>query len=368
MGKQYTSNAFLKIEDSQLYAIFVWSQRPAEIIPAKSWLTILEIFVHEHDLEKSYKIFQETKLAHNSDEIILNLKQYEPINQDAIVFLESGSLKIFSKGLRSFIQIETQFELTELSQATNQILINLFSQTQLENDLEKIENIEDYYKIVLHLEKIGLLSPAKNCIDWGDLKKIVPICQAFGLTRGTPVDRYYLNKFIAETRTQIVGKVLEVGGTPQDRAFYDINPGTSYHILNLEAGPEVDTLGDVHDVNVIKPESFDTAIVFNVLEHCYAPWIAVENIYTWLKPGGKCFAMVPSAIRLHAIPFDYWRPLPDAFNWMLRNFSQHKLYIYGNPITAIASYHGIAAEEITTEELDAFHPDYPVAICIVAEK
>ncbi|HLO88892.1 MAG TPA: hypothetical protein VK203_28345 [Nostocaceae cyanobacterium] len=53
---------------------------------------------------------------------------------------------------------------------------------------------------------------------------------------------------------------------------------------------------------------------------------------------------------------------------MFRNFSQEKLYIYGNPTTAIASYHGIAQEELTTEELDAFHPDYPVVTCIVAQK
>ena len=45
-----------------------------------------------------------------------------------------------------------------------------------------------------------------------------------------------------------------------------------------------------------------------------------------------------------------------------------KLYVYGNPITAIAGYQGIATEELTPEELDAFHPDYPVATCMVAQK
>nr|WP_230968368.1 hypothetical protein [Nostoc sp. WHI] len=44
------------------------------------------------------------------------------------------------------------------------------------------------------------------------------------------------------------------------------------------------------------------------------------------------------------------------------------MYVYGNPTTVIASYHGIAVEELTSEELDAYHPDYPVANCILAEK
>ena len=165
-----------------------------------------------------------------------------------------------------------------------------------------------------------------------------------------------------------VGKTLEIGGTPKDKDFYELNPGTSYQVLNIEAGLGVDIVGDVHDASILDADTFDSIIIFNVLEHCYAPWVAVENIYKWLKPGGKCFAMVPSSIRIHATPKDYWRPLPDGFVWIFRNFSQHKLYVYGNPTTVIASYHGIAVEELTTEELDAFHPDYPVATCIVAEK
>ncbi len=368
MPKKYIPNAFLKVENSQLYAIFAWSQRTAELITAKSWLIILEIFIHEHSLENAYQIFQKTKSASIAEKVIQELDKYEQLIQEAIVFLADGSLTIFGKGFRSFIEKEMQFELGSLSSETYQVLPQLFSQYQLEDDQESIENVEDFRKLVEHLENLGLLSPATGSIDWGDLKKTVPICQAFGLTRGTPVDRYYLSKFIKEIQTQIGGNILEIGGTPKDKDFYQINPGTSYQILNLEAGPGVDIVGDAHEVSVIKPESLDSVIIFNVLEHCYAPWVVVENIYTWLKPGGKCFAMVPSAIRVHATPVDYWRPLPDAFAWMFRNFSQQKLYVYGNPTSVIASYHGIAVEELTPEELDPYHPDYPVATCILAEK
>ncbi|MCG6138845.1 MAG: class I SAM-dependent methyltransferase [Nostoc sp. LLA-1] len=366
MAKQYVPNAFLKIEDAKLYAIFAWSQRTAEMIPVKSWLILLEIFVHEHSLETAYEIFQKIKLT--TYEYINELNKYEQLMADAIVYLADGSLTIFGKGFRSFIEKEMQFELGDLSRENYQVLLQLFSQCELKDDLNAIQNLEDFRHIVEKLENIGLLSPATGSIDWGDLKKTVPICQAFGLTRGTPVDRYYLSKFIAEIRPQIVGNVLEIGGTPKDKDFYQVNSGNSYQILNLEAGPGIDIVGDVHESSVIEPESFDSIIIFNVLEHCYAPWIAVENIHTWLKPGGKCFAMVPSAIRLHATPMDYWRPLPDAFTSIFRKFSQQKLYVYGNPISVIASYHGIAVEELTTEELDAFHPDYPVATCIMAEK
>jgi SAM-dependent methyltransferase len=370
MIKQYSPNVFLKLQDSRLYAIFAWGQRPAEIIILSSWVALLEIFVHEHSLDKAYKIFQKINTEYNikTKNSLIEYKFELLKSEDSIIFLGDGILTIFGRGFRSFIEKEMQFELAEISQDNPQILLQLFPQEILENDLDSIRDKKAFESLVYKLESLGFLSPVKGTINWGDLKREYPICQAFGLTRGTPIDRYYLGKFINEIKGQIGGNILEIGGTPKDKDFYQINSGTSYRILNLEAGPGVDIVGDVHDPSIIEPESFDSIIIFNVLEHCYAPWIAVENIYKWLKVGGECFAMVPNAIRVHATPMDYWRPLPDAFAWMFRNFSQRKLYVYGNPMTVIASYHGIAVEEMSIEELDAFHPDYPVANCIVAQK
>lgn len=197
---------------------------------------------------------------------------------------------------------------------------------------------------------------------------MVPICHLFGLTRGTPIDHYYLNQFVEEIRGEIKGKILEIGGTPKDRDFYEVNAHDSYQVLNLEPGLGIDIVGDIHDPSVIETESVDSVIIFNVLEHCYAPWIAVQNIYRWLKIGGKYFAMVLNAVRIHGTPIDYWRPLPDGMKYLFKDFSKQKLYIYGNLITLIASYHGIATEELSSEEINNFNLDYPVTTCIVAEK
>ncbi len=367
MVKQYVTNAFLKIEDNVLYAIFAWSKKQADVVAKKSWLVLLEIFVREHSLEKAYQVFQQIK-PDTSQNIIHGLENYRKLLDEGIVQLGEGKITLFGRGFRSFIEKDSVFELESLGENNCQVLSQLFSQVSLEDDLAAIEDFESFKRLVYDLENMGLLSSAINTIDWGDFRKPVPICQAFGLTRGTPVDRYYLSQFITAVRSGITGNILEIGGTPKDKDFYQVNQGTSYKILNIESGLGVDIVGDVHDLSIIEPESFDSIIIFNVLEHCYAPWIAVENIRQWLKPNGKCFAMVPSAIRLHATPMDYWRPLPDGFAYIFRNYSQQELFVYGNPMTAIASYQGIATEEMTTEELDAIHPDYPVATCIVAQK
>lgn len=369
--KRYVSTAFLQAENSQLYAIFAWSQREKQPIYSQTWLTVLEIFIHEHSIEKAYEIFQRVREQPLLDSVSQSLQVYQKFihdNAQLIVFLGDEKLTLFGKGFRSFIEKEMEFELAPVSLNSYQVLRYLFGDKKFSERTHTIDNIQDFISLVEHLDNLGLLSPSTGSIDWGDLKKTVPICQAFGLTRGTPVDRYYLNQFLQEIRHEIMGNVLEIGGTPKDKDFYQIEGVSSYKILNLEPGLGVDIVGDVHDPSIIKSDLFDTIIIFNVLEHCYAPWIAVENIYKWLKKGGKCFAMVPSAIRVHATPMDYWRPLPNAFSWMFKEYSNSRLYVYGNPMTVLASYYGIAMEELTSEELNAFHPDYPVATCIVAEK
>ena len=40
--------------------------------------------------------------------------------------------------------------------------------------------------------------------------------------------------------------------------------------------------------------------------------------------------------------------------------------VYGNPLTAIASLMGVAAQELTSAELETY--DYPVVTCVVARR
>ena len=211
MSKKYVASTFLKLQDSHVYTIFAWSEKPAEIVPKKSWLTVLEIFVHEHSIAQAYAIFEKIRLAAIVEKITVEVEKYQHLLQDAIVLLSDGKLTIFGKGFRSFIEIDLQFELGGVSGETYQALPQLFSRGESVDDLAGVDSLEKFTNLVDKLANLGLLSPATGTIDWGDLKKTVPICQAFGLTRGNPVDRYYLSKFIAEIRPQVVGKTLEIG-------------------------------------------------------------------------------------------------------------------------------------------------------------
>src|SRR4051812_41158651 len=48
-------------------------------------------------------------------------------------------------------------------------------------------------------------------IRFGDFGRLSPIGGDFGWERGTPVDRHYIEGFIAQNAADIRGRVLEVG-------------------------------------------------------------------------------------------------------------------------------------------------------------
>lgn len=364
MANKYVASTFLQAEDSQIYAIFGWSQREKIKINEKSWLNILEILIHEHSLDKAYQIYQQISNLPITQKVSLELNNYQ---KDSLILLANQNLTLLGKGLKSIVNQDQEINLTHLSRETYQVLTYFFEQVNCP-EYQPIESPEKFKQIVELMSEIGIVSPAIGSIEWGDFRRTVPMCHACGFTRATPIDRYYLQKFVREINDKVVGDVLEIGAVPKDKEFYDFSDRKSYKVLNLEPGIGVDLVGDAHDLSLIEPESLDSIIIFNVLEHCYAPWQVVQNIHTWLKPGGKCFCLVPSAQRLHDRPADYWRPLPDGISLLFKGFSQKQMYVYGNPLSVIAIFHGVATEELTPEELDVFHPDYPVLTCIVAEK
>ena len=57
-------------------------------------------------------------------------------------------------------------------------------------------------------ERISLLT---RTVDFGDLRRLTPLCSEFARTRGLPVDRFYIAEFLARNSADIRGRVLEIG-------------------------------------------------------------------------------------------------------------------------------------------------------------
>jgi hypothetical protein len=48
-------------------------------------------------------------------------------------------------------------------------------------------------------------------VAFADLNHVEPVSRGLGWERGTPIDRYYIQSFLAEHANKIVGDALEVG-------------------------------------------------------------------------------------------------------------------------------------------------------------
>ena len=54
---------------------------------------------------------------------------------------------------------------------------------------------------------------------WHQLRSTVPVSSVFGLDRGKPIDRYYIEKFLHQNSPSIKGVVMEIGEDVYSKQF-----------------------------------------------------------------------------------------------------------------------------------------------------
>ncbi|MGR4854902.1 class I SAM-dependent methyltransferase [Streptomyces violaceus] len=322
-------------------------------------LLILDIMLHEHDVAAAEAQFTAVRRAPLAADAQAAVDELSYSGNTCSIRAQRGSVIV-----RDDRKMAPAADLTAQSRSTRQVLRALGMRRNLSHDLET----PNFRGLFTELQERGLLVPSVGEIDWGQLRRLTPICPDFGISRGTPIDRHYLNQFIAEIRDLVQGDVVEIGGNDGNKDVYGFTRTSGYRGLDIREAPGVSLVGDAADPGIIPADSLDAIIAFNVLEHTARPWQVVDNMRQWLRKGGRAYCMVPSAQRLHGAPEDYWRPLPAALREMFGAWSEQTVYQYGNPMSVIASLMGVAAEELDTLELSTYHPAYPVASCVVARK
>jgi SAM-dependent methyltransferase len=340
-------------------------------------LALLELFAHHHDPSSVFerlKGVRYSSAASDLDERLSRQVKWLELRHAPAIRLFMGKSRVVALPFdpdRSDggLDLTEAIDLTRISRSDPRVSVALLAEkTNRSRDASPgaIE-YETFMRLVTQLSTDGLLAPEPGSVDWGDLKRRDPLCQGFGYLRGTPVDRYYLLDFVRQIRRDVRGRVLEIGGKLTHKDVYSFADATEYRTLDLP-GTADDLVGDASDPTVVEKASFDAVLAFNVLEHCERPDLVVDNMWRWLKPGGRAFAAVPTAQKIHAFPKDYWRPLPDALKAMFGKFTDCRLEVYGSLVTVVANLYGLAAEELNREELDQVHPDYPVLACVAARR
>lgn len=224
-------------------------------------------------------------------------------------------------------------------------------------------------KKILQLLKRTLTKP-----EGLNLQSLGPVSRSFGEDRGTPIDRYYINKFLNSKRHLITGKVLEIADSKYSREFgQNVSSYEVLHINNENAKATI--IGDLTKPESLPSDKVDCFICTQTINFIYDFSAALKGAHKMLKPGGSLVATLagPSQVSRYDMDRwgDYWRfTTLSAKKIMEEIFGAGNVEIgyYGNCLSAISLLRGIAAEEIAANDLDMKDPDYELIITVVAKK
>ena len=199
-------------------------------------------------------------------------------------------------------------------------------------------------------------------MNLGRAGSTVPLSDYWGLDRGKPIDRHYIEHFIDAHRTDIRGSVLEVADDGYSRRYG--NGITSQDILDLEPSNKRATLvGDLAEANVLPPARFDCIVLTQTLHLIFDLDAAVAHLRQALKPGGVLLVTVPGISPIDTRIEWNWSMTEQSLDRLLaRHFGDVSSETYGNLFAATAFLHGAAVQETSSRKLDRVDPAYPVII------
>ena len=208
-----------------------------------------------------------------------------------------------------------------------------------------------------------LLRPAWPAI----LRRTRPLSDFWGFDRGTPVDRHYIESFLAEHRADIRGRVLEV----QDSGYTDrFGSGVeAKDVLDVDpANPKATIVADLSDPEGLPAGLFDCFILTQTLHLIYDLPAALRSCQRLLRPGGVLLVTGPAVSRFRG-GADYWRFTSASLERLLEEaFGEVSVRAYGNVLAANAFLSGMAREEVPSRLLDGQDEHFPVIVAARAVK
>jgi SAM-dependent methyltransferase len=218
-----------------------------------------------------------------------------------------------------------------------------------------------------------LINPARRlhgrfAIGSGQFERSRPLSREFGYDRGTPIDRYYVEGFLAENAKHIHGRVLEVGDDVYSRRF-GRNRITRQDILHVNhESAKATIIGDLSDPRTLRTAAFDCIVLTQTLHLIFDMAAAVREVRRALAPGGTALITVPGVSSIDRGEWGaswYWSLTDLALAKLLSGpFGSGSVSVesFGNLFAATAFLHGASVEEVDTTKLSARDPAYPVTI------
>ncbi len=230
--------------------------------------------------------------------------------------------------------------------------------------------------LVAQQRKRGLVWPRRGTVSFGDLRRVTPVSTIFGLDRGRPIDRYYIERFLEAHATDVRGRALELGDATYIQRFGG-GRVTRTDVLHVVAGnPQATIVADLTDAPHVPSDTFDCIIFTQSLQMIYDMRSTLATLHRILKPGGVLLltsaGIAKIGRRLGRDDWgEYWRLTAQSAQALLRDAfpgGEIAVHSYGNVLAAVAFLHGLAQDELEPAELDYVDPDYEVIVAARVRK
>ena len=215
-------------------------------------------------------------------------------------------------------------------------------------------------------------------VHFNDPTRVEPISSVFGRDRGTPIDRYYIEKFLDKNREHIKGKILEISEDTYSRLY--ANHGAAdkpvFETLHYDGTAGNSTIiGDLTTPESLPANRYDCFICTQTYNFMFDVAKAIEGTHYLLKEGGVVLATVGGISQISRYDMDrwgdFWRFTSKSIEMLFKNggFSQVEVVVMGNCLAATSFLQGVVVEDLPQKELlDVTDKDYQMLIGIKAIK
>jgi len=218
--------------------------------------------------------------------------------------------------------------------------------------------------------------PPVGGVRFGSLRRVSPISDDFGFERGLPIDRHYIEQFLAEHAAAVRGRVLEVGDSTYATRFGAGGAVEKIDVLDVDPGnPRATLIADLTNAEQLPADAFDCVICTQTLQYIYDVHAAVRTLHGILRPGGTVLATVSCVSRVWTkgdrLYGDYWRFTSRSSRLLFEEvFAPGEVTVasYGNVLSAASFLYGLATTELRREELDFHDPGVPLLIGVRAQR
>jgi SAM-dependent methyltransferase len=210
-------------------------------------------------------------------------------------------------------------------------------------------------------------------IRWGSLRRTEPLSADYGFDRGLPVDRFYIEGFLARHAEDVRGRVLEVCDATYTRRFGADRVDESDVLDVDERNSEATLVADLSELGSLPAARFDCVILTQTLQYVARPEAALRNVWQSLAPGGTALITVPCLGRIdpELSAIDRWRFTDRGVETLLARAcpgAELDVSGRGNVLVGVAFQMGLATQELRRSELEHDDDHFPLVVCARVRK